>query len=75
MTDGLTRTRRDLMDNLVVHPSSSFETGQTFFQKCLLCWMGGRLSIHAVVYPSNRFYIFVSKLYCDILLWLGLSGQ
>ena len=33
-----------------------FETGQTSFLNCNLCWMGGHLSIHAVVYPSNIFY-------------------
>ena len=34
------------MGRLVVHP---FETGQTCFLKCNLCWMGGQLSIHSVV--------------------------
>ena len=34
-----------------------FETGQTCFLKCNLFWMGGHLSIHAVVYPSKWFYI------------------
>ena len=33
-----------------------FETGQTSFLNCNLCWMGGHLSIHAVDYPSNIFY-------------------
>ena len=50
--------RRDLMDNLVVH-HIRFDTSQTCFFKCNLCWMGVHFLIHAVVFPSNIFYIYL----------------
>ena len=47
------------MEKLVVHPSPihfKFETSQNCFFNTNLFWMGGRLSIYAVVYSSNTFY-------------------
>ena len=56
---------RDLMDKLVcsslIH--FRFEAGQTCFLNCNLCWMGGHLSIHAVVYPPNIFYIVIEDIW------------
>ena len=44
------------MDKLFIHPSISDLKLVKLVLKCNLCWMGGHLSIHAVVYPSNIFY-------------------
>jgi len=62
-----TLCRRDLIDKLGVHPSDPFQIWKwsNLFFKCNLCWMGGRLSIHVVVYPSNVFYLLLLD------LWMG----
>ena len=54
--------------NLVAHPSISF-------LRCNLCWIGGHLSIHAEVFPSNIFYdcmnyFELSELVIESSFWL-----
>ena len=50
-------------NKLLVHPfNAAFETGETVFFKCNLCWMGGCLIIHSVDCPSILFYlVFIKK--------------